>query len=104
MKFRPLFLLLSLTFFACTQDPTPADESLIDLYAELILLSEEYKQPSSGMSEQDYQQKTQDVLEKYKTTKGEFAAQIQDLSKDQQAFRQFIEMVQKKLQERRDKN
>ncbi|MBI4427623.1 MAG: hypothetical protein HY562_00720 [Ignavibacteriales bacterium] len=104
MKSRLIVLLLPLFFLGCKQEASsPVDDDFVRLYTELLLLSEEYKQ-SSNLSQQEYDVKIQEILRKSGTTKEEFTAQIQALSNDPRAFRQFTENVNKKLQERREKS
>ena len=105
MKLRYLLFLVSVMFLGCKQEPSaPIDNQLADLYTELVLLSEEYKLPSSRVSPEQYQQKIQEILQKYKTTKEQFTAEIQALSNNQDTFRQFYESVRRKLQDRKGKS
>ena len=91
--------------FGCKQETSPSvNGQLVDLYAELILLSEEYKLPSSGLSQEQYQRKIRETLKKHNTTREQFTAEIQALSNNRETFRQFYESVSKRLQERRDKD
>ena len=105
MKLRYLFFFVSVMVFGCKQESSVSvNGELVDLYVELVLLNEEYKLPSSGLSQEQYQQKIRETLQKHNTTREQFTTEIQALSNNRETFRQFYDSVSKRLQEHRGKS
>jgi len=105
MRLTLTCLLTTLLFFlACKRQSSPQpDDKLASLYAELILLNEEYKHPSSPLTREEYDRKIAAILKKYDTSKEEFSSRLQTLSADQERFQAFHQSVSKKLLESRTK-
>jgi hypothetical protein len=107
MKSRLLFLItLIVAQFGCSRqqhDLTPAEEKLVPVSAELLMLSEELKSPRPTLDSAAYQKEVQSILSRNGLTKEEFSNRLKALAQSQEVFSQFQAKVHDDLERRKVK-
>jgi len=107
MKSRLLFsIVLLVVQFGCSRqqhDLTPADEKLVPVSAELLMLSEELKSPRPTLDSAAYQKEVQSILSRNGLTKDEFSSRLKALAQSQEVFSQFQTKVHNDLEQRKSK-
>ncbi|MCX6134049.1 MAG: hypothetical protein NTU47_09580 [Ignavibacteriales bacterium] len=107
MNTRPflLFALIALQFGCSRQqkDLTPADEKLVPVYAELLMLNEELKSPRPTIDSTAYQSQVHAVLSTNGLTREEFSSRMIALAQSQEVFSQFQTKVHAELERRKSK-
>jgi hypothetical protein len=100
-----LFLILAL-LCGCAkrkENLTPDDEKLVPVYAELLLLSEEYKASASQPDSAAYRQIVDSVLSATSLTREQFSYQLKVLAQSPPVYQQFTEKVRKDIEHRKSK-
>ena len=82
---------------------TPADEKLVPVYTDLIVLSEEFRSQKTVMDSANYQSEVLSVLTKNALTKEEFSNRLKALAQLPDVFQQFQTKVYSELEHRRPK-
>lgn len=107
MKTRYAFLFaLAASLFGCSrpqQTLTPEDEKIVPVYAELLLLGEEFKSPRSSLDSAAFQREVQSILLKNGLTKDELSDRLEALAQSQELFSQFQTNVHNELEHRKPK-
>jgi hypothetical protein len=107
MKSRLLFLIAVIVVQpGCSRqqhDLTPADEKLVSVSAELLMLSEELKSPRPTLDSVAYQKEVQSILSRNGLTKEEFSTHLKALAQSQEVFSQFQTKVHNDLEQRKAK-
>lgn len=100
-----LFALIALQFGCSRQqkDLAPADEKLVSMYAELLILNEELKSPRPTIDSTVYQSQVQSILSTNGFTKEEFSGRMIALAQSQEVFSQFQTKVHAELERRKSK-
>lgn len=107
MKSRQLFWITFIVVqFGCSRqqhDLTPADEKLVPMSAELLMLSEELKSPRPTLDSVSYQKEVQSILSRNGLTTEEFSNRLKALAQSQEVFSQFQTKVHNDLEHRKAK-
>jgi hypothetical protein len=107
IKIRHAFLItIAASLLGCAkpqQTLTPADEKIVPVYAELLLLGEEFKSPRSSLDSAAFQREMQSILSKNGMTKDEFSDRLKTLAQSQELFSQFQTCVHSELEQRKPK-
>ncbi len=107
MNSRLLFsITLLVVQLGCSQqqhDLTPADEKLVPVSAELLMLSEDLKSPRPTLDSAAYQKEVQSILSRNGLTKEEFSDRLKALAQSQEIFSQFQTKVHNDLEHRKAK-
>jgi hypothetical protein len=82
---------------------TPADEKLVPVYTDLIVLSEEFRSQKATIDSANYEAQVQSVLTKNALTKEEFSNRLKALAQMPDVFQQFQTKVYSELEHRRSK-
>lgn len=82
-----------------TQTFAPADKKLARAYAELLVLSEEFKSQTSHLDSTSYQQEVQAVLARNGLTREQFSDRLKALAQSSAIFQQFSDSVRKDVAE-----
>ena len=98
-------LLLVLLYSCAKPSPSlsPDDEKLVSAYAELLLLSEEFKSPHSTLDSAAYQKEVQSVLSRNGLTKEGLTNRLNTLAQSEELFSQFQIKVSDNLDQRKPK-
>jgi hypothetical protein len=104
----PLLVWIALTVVqtSCSRqqhDLTAADEKLVPVSAELLLLSEELKSPRPTLDSVAYQKAVQSILSSNGLTQPEFSDRLKVLAQSQELFSQFQIKVHNDLERRKSK-
>ena len=105
-SFIALVMVLTSLQTGCSRPPTDlssADEKLVPVYADLLMLSEELKSPRPTLDSAAYQLQVQSILSKYELTKEEFTIRMKALAQSQAVFSQFQTKVHNNLEQRKPK-
>ena len=95
-KLQILFLLLLATAVGCsgTPDSLSADNArLVPVYAELLVLREQYQAPGSQLDSLTHRRKADSLLATVSLTQEEFTTKITELGKSQKLFQEFQQQV-----------
>ncbi|MDP2885882.1 MAG: hypothetical protein Q8P51_12775 [Ignavibacteria bacterium] len=107
IKIRHAFLIaIAASLLGCAkpqQTLTPADEKIVPIYAELLLLGEEFKSPRSSLDSAAFQREMQSILSKNGMTKDELSDRLKTLAQSQELFSQFQTRVHSELEQRKPK-
>jgi hypothetical protein len=82
---------------------TPADEKLVPVYADLLVMSEDFRSPKTTIDSARYQSEVQSLLTKNALTKEEFSNRLRALAQLPDVFQQFQTKVYSELEHRRSK-
>ncbi|MBM4159553.1 MAG: hypothetical protein FJ217_00490 [Ignavibacteria bacterium] len=108
MKRLALLLpVLSLLLGACRESQTPTDlreDELISVYAELLVMHEQFKASSSPIDSAEYNRRVEQVLISHGFTKEEFYSHIEAQLQSADKFRRFHEKLNAKLEQRKSKS
>ena len=107
IKIRYAFLIaIAASLVGCAkpqQTLTPADEKIVPVYAELLLLGEEFKSPRSSLDSAAFQRETQSILSRNGLTKDRFSDRLKAVAQSQELFSQFQTRVHNELELRKPK-
>lgn len=104
-------LLISFVFLsllsACERDqsaPSTNDDQLLETYADLLVLNEQFKSSSSTMDSTHYAAQFQQILATRGITQEQFRNQVMAQLGSPQKFRQFYDKLYAKIEQRRTKS
>ncbi|MBI3587041.1 MAG: hypothetical protein HY088_07930 [Ignavibacteriales bacterium] len=100
------FLFLAL-FGGCGKNqsaPFINDDELVETYADLLVLNEQFKSPSSTMDSTQYATEFQHILAKRGMTTEQFRNQIVLQLESPQQFRQFYDKLYNTIEQKRTKS
>ncbi|HCA78593.1 MAG TPA: hypothetical protein DEP53_02550 [Bacteroidetes bacterium] len=89
---RLLFALLVASAIGCSKSQEtlgPDDRELVPVYAELLVLREQYESPASLLDSVTYRQKADSVLLAVGMSREEFSAKVSELALSQKVFQEF---------------
>jgi hypothetical protein len=102
IKIRHAFLIaIAASLLGCAkpqQTLTPADEKIVPVYAELLLLGEEFKSPRSSIDSAAFQREVQSILSRNGLTKDKLSDRLKALAQSQELFSQFQTHVHRELE------
>ncbi|MBI3786940.1 MAG: hypothetical protein HY276_01680 [Ignavibacteriales bacterium] len=101
-----LFFFLSL-LTACGRKqsaPSTNDDQLLETYADLLVLNEQFKSSSSTMDSTRYASQFQQILDAHSMTQEQFRNQVMAQLESPQKFRQFYDKLYAKIEQRRTKS
>jgi hypothetical protein len=89
---RILFALLLASTIGCSKSQetlSPDDRRLVPVYAELLVLREQYESPASSLDSVNYHHKADSVLGTVGLSQKEFSARVTELALSQKVFQEF---------------
>jgi hypothetical protein len=101
-----ILIAIAASLFGCAkpqQTLAPSDKEIVPVYAELLLLSEEFKSPRSSLDSAAFQRAVQSILLRSGLTKDELSDRLKVLAQSQELFSQFQTSVHNELETRRTK-
>ena len=103
---RVTSITLCLLLISCAKPPqvlTPADEKLVPVYTDLIVLSEDFRSSRGTIDSAKYESEVLSLLAKNALTKEEFSNRLKELAQLPDVFQQFQSKVYSELEHRRSK-
>ncbi len=102
----PLLALLVLALAGCRESqPTadPREDELMSVYAEMLVLNEQFKATASPIDTAEYRRKIEQLLSSHRFSKEEFYSAIDSQFRSAEKSRRFHEKLSARLEQRKPK-